>query len=386
MAELSDAGKHFLDIKVGDEIGSGIVTSFLGEGGNAVVYKIRNDKLGVSRAVKILKPDQNKEAAERFNTEMKILAQLSHPNIVNVHSVGEYKGLSFIEMDLAEGLSLDTLISSRGSIPFLVSLAIIIEIGNALHYIHNRQYKIDGKSERGLLHRDVKPANILLPLMNRVRLTDFGISTLSTSTVRSFTAQNTLLGSLQYLAPEELDNKALDVRSDIYAFGCVMYEMLTGNKAFPQATIEELISARVKNKFPPIKTRGKKIPIEIVNLVKRCMSDNPQKRPENALEIVTLVENFYKKHTSALPEETISSYIGGLDVSQSAALKNVKNKKKPPDSSELTRALATSVLIVFFGFVAWIAVKKINPEFADFTARKLQNQVEIKVELKNFEE
>ena len=375
-----------LNIKIGDKIGSGTITSFLGEGGNAVVYKIYNEKLGVSRAVKIFKPNQSKEAAERFNSEMKILARLSHPNIVNVHSVGEYSGQGFIEMDLAEGLSLDTLISSRGSIPFLVALAIIIEIGNALHYIHNRQYEIDGKNIKGLLHRDIKPANILLPLMNRVRLTDFGISTLSTFSAHSLTPQNTLLGSLQYLAPEELDNKALDVKSDIYSFGCVMYEMITGNKAFPQTTIEELITMRVKNKYPPIKAQEKKIPKEIVDLIKKSMSQNPEKRPENALEIVEIVESIYKKHTNALPEKTISAYIGGLDVSQAAALKNAKNKKKPRDFSELKYALVSSFLIVFFGFAAWNAVRIINPEFADFIDQKLQNPVEIKVELQNFGE
>lgn len=375
-----------LDINIGDKIGSGVVTAFLGEGGNAVVYKIYNEKLAVSRAVKIFKPNQSTEATERFNIEMKILAQLWHPNIINVHSVGEYNGLGFIEMDLAEGLSLDTLISSRGSIPLLVSLAIIIEIGNALYYIHNRQYKIDGEMKIGLLHRDVKPANVLLPLMNRVRLTDFGISTLSNFTAQSLTAQNTILGSLQYLAPEELENNPLDQRSDIYSFGCVMYEMITGNKAFGQTTLEELITARAKNKYPPIKTRGKKIPKELVNLIKRCMSENPESRPKTALEIVEVVNNCYKKLTSDLPEKTISDYIGGLDVSQTAALKNSKNKKKPKDFSELTQALAASILFVSLFFAVWEVLRNIKPEFTDSFSQKFTNPVEIKVEFKNFGE
>ena len=377
-----------LDIKVGDKIGSGVVSSFLGEGGNAVVYKINNEKLGVSRAVKILKPNQSKEAIERFNTEMKILAQLSHPNIVNVHLVGEYKEQGFIEMDLAEGLGLDTLISSRGSIPFIVGLAIVIEIGNALHYIHNRQYKIDGEEKTGILHRDIKPANILLPLMNRVRLTDFGISTLSNKTTHSLTQQNTLLGSLQYLAPEELEDKPLDAKSDIYSFGCVMYEMITGSKAFPQTTLEELITARVKNKYQPIKpvnARGKKIPREIIKLIKKCMSENPEKRPANALGIVKIVENCYKKLTTDLPEKTISDYIGGLDVTQTAALKAVKNKKKPQDYSELTMTIAASILFVCLGFAVWQVVGNVKPEFAASVSEKLKTPVEIKVELKKIE-
>jgi serine/threonine-protein kinase len=375
-----------LNIKNGDKIGSGVVSSFLGEGGNAVVYKIWNEKLGVNRAVKIFKPNQSIEAAERFNSEMKILAQLSHPNIINVLQVGEYEGLGFIEMDLAEGLSLDTLISSRGTIPFKVVLAIIIETGNALHYIHNRQYKIDGETKIGLLHRDIKPANILLPLMNRVRLTDFGISTLSNRAAQSLTAQNTLLGSLQYLAPEELDNKPIDVRSDIYGFGCVMYEMIAGNKAFPQATIEELISARVKNKYNPIKTHGKKIPKEIVNLIKKSMAQNPEDRPKTALEIVEIVEYYYKKLTNDLPEKTISDYIGGLDVTKTAALKNAKNKKRPRDTSELTQAVAASILIVFLGFSAWEIVKNVNPGFAASVEEKMKTGVEIKIELQNIGE
>jgi serine/threonine-protein kinase len=379
MSDISDASRYFPNIKVGDKVGSGIITSFLGEGGNAVVYKTWNDKLGVSRAVKILKPNQSKEASERFNKEMKILAQLSHPNIVNVHLVGEYDGHGFIEMDLAEGLSLDKLISSRGSIPFLVSLAIIIETASALYYIHNRRIKIDNEEQRGLLHRDIKPSNILLPYMNRVRLTDFGISTLSTYMPHSLTAQHTLLGSLQYLAPEELENKPLDIRSDIYGFGCLMIEMLTGKKAFAQTTLEDLIAARVKNKYHPIKMRGRKIPKEIVKLIRSCMSDNPEKRPSDALEIVKVVESCYKKITNALPEETISKYIGGLDVSQTAALKNVINKKKPYKFSELTQVIAASILIVSVGFTAWQFIKDINPQLVNM----LHNKVEIRIDLRN---
>ena len=310
---MADFGsKSFPEIKVGDEIGSGIVTSFLGEGGSAAVYRIRNDKLAISRAVKILKPDLNEAAKQRFDNEMKILAQLSHPNIINVHSVGEYRGLAFIEMDLADGIGLDELILRSGGIPLIVVLAIIIEAGNALYYIHSRRYIINKELKKGILHRDVKPANILLPYMNRVRLTDFGISTFSTQAARSLTAQNTILGSMRYIAPEELEDKPVNVRNDIYSFGCVMYEMITGNKAFWQSTMEELVAARVRNSFKPIESYRLKIPTKIVKLIKRCMSVNPERRPESVWEIVAAAEKIYKKKTNALPEETIAAYLNGI--------------------------------------------------------------------------
>ncbi|MBD3314592.1 MAG: protein kinase, partial [Chitinivibrionales bacterium] len=206
-------------------MGSGVVQSILGEGGVAIVYDVWNEQLGVRRAVKVLKPSHTPDALDRFHTEMKIMAQLRHPNIVEIHAVGKWNNLPYIEMDRIDGFKLEDVIRERGALPLQACTAVGVIIARALDYTHNSTLAVGDKTYKGILHRDLKPANILIAKNGEVKLTDFGIA--RPAEISLHTMEGILVGSLQYIAPEQLDGRQYDARADVYSFGCVLYEMIT---------------------------------------------------------------------------------------------------------------------------------------------------------------
>ena len=144
------------------ELGSGAVTALLGIGGMANVYEIWNNHLEMKRAVKLLHPNYSQDSKERFETEIKITAKLDHPNIVEIHAVGEWNGLPYIEMEKIEGVTLEKLVSDRGGLPFEVCTAIGIMVCRALRYAHSHEYALYGETYHGIIHRDLKPNNIMV--------------------------------------------------------------------------------------------------------------------------------------------------------------------------------------------------------------------------------
>jgi hypothetical protein len=258
------------------QLGSGTITGELGEGGMAVVYEIWNEQLGLKRAVKVLKPDFSEEKWNRFKTEMKLMAQLDHSNIITIHSVGMWHGLPYIEMEKVDGWSLHRLIANHGALPAEVAVAVALVIARALCYTHSLEYSINGKRTVGLLHRDLKPANVLISRTGKIRLTDFGIAT--PVHVSMHTKEGDIVGSMQYIAPEQLDGDDVDQRADIYSFGCVLYEMLTGYQAFSDTNLSHLIPKRIENNFPPLSSYTLNVPGRLKRLVMQCMERDPRKR------------------------------------------------------------------------------------------------------------
>ena len=157
------------------ELGSGKIECILGTGGMARVYKIWNEELEVHRAVKILLPNSRKELIKRFETEVKITAKLHHPNIIEIYSVGKWNGLPYIEMEIVDGMTLETLISRYGKLPPEVCCGIGIQVADALTYAHNQEFFLYGKTYKGVIHRDLKPANIMITNNGVLKLMDFGI-------------------------------------------------------------------------------------------------------------------------------------------------------------------------------------------------------------------
>ncbi|MBD3419169.1 MAG: protein kinase [Chitinivibrionales bacterium] len=288
-------------------LASGVISSILGEGGAAIVYDIWVEKLGVHRAVKLLKPNNSRETISRFETEMKVTAQLRHPHIIEIHSVGMWNNLPFIEMEKIEGVSLEKIVEQRGALPLEVCTGIGIMLLRALKFTHNHTYVFGEESYKGILHRDLKPANVMVPGNGVVKIMDFGIAT--PTSVSMHTLQGTIVGSLQYLAPEQLDGKKLDARSDIYSFGCVIYEMLTGAGAFPEVNVTKLVPARMKNEFEPLKNFRRKLPGKLINLVNKCLAYDADKRYEFATEVLEDLEKIHGKITVLNPEETVEFFI-----------------------------------------------------------------------------
>ncbi|MBD3420436.1 MAG: protein kinase [Chitinivibrionales bacterium] len=288
-------------------LGSGTIAKILGEGGVSVVYEIYNKQLEVKRAVKLLKPNYTSENRNRFDNEIKITAQLSHPNIIDIHAVGLWNGLPYIEMEIVDGISLETLIDKSGALPLEFCTAVSLIIAKALKYTHGHKYQINGKTYKGILHRDLKPANILCAHSGKVKLSDFGIAT--PTRVSMHTVEGNIVGSMQYVSPEQLEGKELDVRADIFSFGCVVYEMLSGFKAFPDVNVAKLIPARMSNSFEPLGRLDLKIPARLKKLVHKCMSIGASRRPDDMQDIIQELEYIHRRITPLTPDEVVSFYI-----------------------------------------------------------------------------
>ncbi len=305
-------------------LGSGIITAELGEGGMAVVYEIWNEQLGVKRAVKVLKPDINNEHRGRFDTEMKLMAQLDHPNIITIHSVGLWHGLPYIEMEKVDGWSLEVLLNHYGSFPPDVAVAIALIVARALSYTHSFEYTLSGRNCKGVLHRDLKPGNILISRKGKISLTDFGIAT--PVNISMHTAEGHVPGSLQYIAPEQMEAKNVDQRADIYAFGCVLYEVLTGFRTFPERNLTRLISKRLENDYDPVCTYGLHLPSRLEKLVTSCLEKNPAKRPSSMALVCRDLGHILSKYTAKAPELVIKDFISGnSSVQFSPAVGSRKN-------------------------------------------------------------
>jgi serine/threonine protein kinase len=332
-------------------LGSGVITRLLGRGGMAAVYEIWNPQLEIYRAVKIINPSSTEHVHERFQTEIKISAKLNHPNIVEIHAVGEWNGLPYIEMEKIEGIGLDKLIAERGALPSYVCTAIGIMICRALNYAHHQDCTIYGKKYHGVIHRDLKPANIMICTNGIVKLMDFGIA--RPADVSFHTMDGIVAGTLQYLAPEQLEKKKLDVTTDLYALGVTMYEILTGVPAFPQSSLPKLISEKTKNKFKPLEEYDIKVPKRLKRVIYKCMEQDPAKRIPSAAD---LLEELHKIHASICnksPEEVMASFI-----STESGKKVVASYKKLFPVKTFLFSLIFLVIISITGFYFYK-----NPEY-----------------------
>jgi len=290
-----------------EEIASGTVVGKLGQGGMSVVYEIWNRRLEIKRAVKLMRPTYAPREEERFDREMKITAQLEHPNIVTVHSVGEWNDLPYIEMEKIDGYSLNRLVETYGpqSPQFCTSVSLLIS--RALEYAHNHTYHMNGKEYRGILHRDLKTANVMISYEGKVKLMDFGVA--KPIDLNLDTDPGSIVGSFQYISPEQLQGEELDVRSDVYALGCIMYEMVTGQKAFPSTKITELVPMRLKNAFEPLSEFDLATPPAFLSLINACLEYTPAKRPATVETVVRRLEKMHSSLTEQSPERVVASHV-----------------------------------------------------------------------------
>lgn len=288
-------------------LGSGVITALLSRGGSAYVYEIWNSQLEVSRAVKLLHPDRLEETKERFETEVKITAKLHHPNIVDIYVVGNWNGLPYIEMERVDGITLEQLIAKRGAIPIEVCTAVGILVCRALDYAHNQRYMIYGREYRGIIHRDLKPGNVMLGRDGQIKLMDFGIA--KPVKASSETSEGIVVGTMQYLSPEQLQGGTVDVRADLYSFGAVLYELLTGTRTFPERNLARLVTDKLSNRFQPLNKFKVSIPSRLRRLVHRCLYYQKQKRVQSANELLRELEIIHRSITDQGPEQVLRGYV-----------------------------------------------------------------------------
>lgn len=259
-------------------LAGGRIVKFLGSGGMADVYLVWNPRLEVYRAVKVIKPSQPENLLARFETEIRILSKLQHPNIVQFYNVGEWHSLPYIEMEYVPGAAFDDVQNKCPILSPQETAAVGILVCRALEYAHRKSATIYGTTYKGVIHRDLKPANIMLSKSGRVKLTDFGIARPQEVSIHTLDT-GAVVGTLPYLAPEQLTGGTTTARVDIYALGLTLYEFLTGERAFPQTMLPELLSAKSSGQFKPLPAA---VPAALSAAVVKAMSVQSADRYESA--------------------------------------------------------------------------------------------------------
>ena len=277
-----------MTLVAGARLGPYEILSPLGSGGMGEVYRARDTRLGRDVAVKVLPEDlsQNAEFKQRFEREAKSVSQLSHPHICALYDVGNQDGTEYLVMELLEGQILSDRLS-RGPLPREQVLEFGKQIAEALDTAHRRS----------LVHRDLKPGNVMIT-RSGVKLLDFGlakaigarpdgedVTSLPTESERPLTERGTILGTFQYMAPEQLEGKPADARTDIFALGCVLYEMATGKKAFSGASRASLISSIMSSEPPAISSVQPMTPPALDRIVRTCLAKDPDERWQSARDV-----------------------------------------------------------------------------------------------------
>ncbi len=293
---------------LGEKIGPNKIQALIGEGGSAVVYKVWHEGLEVVRAVKVLKKYNNTEARERFLTEAKILADIHHPNIIEIHNIGFFnQQIPFIEMEYVNGISIKTLLSQSQRLPLTVAISIAYFVCQALHYAHTKDYTLYGKVYRGLIHRDIKPDNIFISNDGIVKLMDFGIARPTEVSLHTVGAK--IMGTLVYLSPEQLNGSSLDHRCDIFSLGTVLYEMVSGKRAFPQKTLSEIVQKKTKGIYIPISATGIAVPAELSRIIDTSMALDPGNRYSTCADMGHELFSLLRSISDRSPHDTIFRYI-----------------------------------------------------------------------------
>jgi serine/threonine protein kinase/tetratricopeptide (TPR) repeat protein len=258
------------------------VESLLGSGGMGKVYKARDRELDRIVAIKVLRPDLMTDpmAMQRFKHELLLASSISHPNILRIHDLGEYKGVKFISMAYVDGGDLTQLMRKEGRLPLDRVLHIMRQLAAALAAAHGVN----------VVHRDLKPQNILLGSADHVYVTDFGIAKTLESDRTSVTRTGAVLGTPLYMSPEQVEGKQVDHRSDLYTFGLIFYEMLTGVLPFTGDTTFQLMYQRVHQLPKRPETVIPDLPSYLSRISLKCLEREPAKRYQNASEILVDLE------------------------------------------------------------------------------------------------
>jgi eukaryotic-like serine/threonine-protein kinase len=263
------------------------ILSIIGAGGMGEVYKARDTRLDRIVAIKVLPTHlaDRSELRERFEREAKTIASLNHPQICVLHDIGQQDGIDYLVMEYLEGETLSQRLL-KGSLPLEQVLQFAIEIADALDKAHRK----------GITHRDLKPGNIMLT-MPGTKLLDFGLAKLTQEPApaapdsqlptmkNAITGEGTILGTLQYMAPEQVAAKEVDARTDIFSFGAVVYEMATGRKAFEGKSQASLIAKILETDPPPISSLQPMTPRALDRVVKRCLAKDPENRWQTARDL-----------------------------------------------------------------------------------------------------
>ena len=312
-------------------IGRYDILESVGTGGFANVYRARDTQLGREVALKVLHPHMagDPEYLERFLREARLAASINDPNVVTVHEVGQEGNTHFIAMEYLpsslEGMALGD------RLPVPVALVLTRQVALGLRAAH----------QRGVVHRDLKPANILLTPDGTPKVTDFGIA--RAAELSNMTASGLILGTPNYMSPEQAQGRPVDARSDIYSLGCVLYQMLTGALPFEATTPWEVIRQHIEATPRPVRQLYGDIPAEVEQLVNRCLAKNPNQRYQSAGELAQALASL---------QETVPQTAGPVGAGVGTAGATMVGT---PSRSSTGRRLGQPWMLVAIGGVALLA-------------------------------
>lgn len=246
----------------------------VGAGGMSDVYKAKDHTLGRFVAVKVLKQEFSEDVnfVTKFRTEAQSAAGLEHPNIVNIYDVGSENGLYYIVMEYVEGITLKTYIEKKGQLSFKEAVSIAIQVGRGIEAAHNKH----------IIHRDIKPQNIIISTEGKVKVTDFGIARVaSTNTINS-----DVMGSVHYASPEQARNGFVDGKSDIYSLGIVMYEMVTGRVPFDGESTVAVAIQHLQEEMVAPSAYAPELPISMEKIILKCTQKSPDRRYDSISDLL----------------------------------------------------------------------------------------------------
>ena len=294
---------------IGHTLGHFEILEKIGEGGMGVVYKARDAHLDRLVAIKILPADKvaDHDRRRRFAQEAKAASALNHPGIVTIHDITQHEGIDFIAMEFVPGRTLDRMIPRHG-LGLKEMLDYAVQIAEALAAAH----------AAGIVHRDLKPANVIVTDQGRIKVLDFGLAKLvdrvglpawddaapTATRAAPVTDQGAIVGTVAYMAPEQAEGKTVDARADIFSFGSVLYEMVTGQRAFRGDSPLSTLTAVLREEPKPISAVSEGLPRELERVITRCLRKDPERRWQSMADVnVALRELKDESDSGALPAE-----------------------------------------------------------------------------------
>lgn len=363
------------------------IVKTIGEGGMANVYLASDTILDRKVAIKVLRGDlsSDEKFIRRFKREALSVSNLSHPNIVEVYDVGEEDGNYYIVMEYIDGKTLKQLLQKRGSLTLNEVIDIMSQLTDGLAHAH----------EAYIIHRDIKPQNIMIEDNGLVKITDFGIAMALNST--QLTQTNSVMGSVHYLPPEQANGKGSTVKSDIYSLGILMYELLSGSVPFKGDNAVEIALKHMKEKIPSIKKQNPTIPQSVENIILKATAKNPKNRYDTVREMYTDLQTALQKDNekrlvyeypendleetkviTPVPKEVKTSSVDKpLEKDDDSVLKEKTEKNKLPIILAAVLLVVLIVLAVVFLLISNNDVKEVKvPDVEGLTVEEAIEKLE----------
>src|SRR5580700_2462661 len=338
-----------MSLTSGTRLGPYEIVAPLGAGGMGEVYRARDTRLGRDVAIKVLPEALANDAdrLRRFEQEARTIAALNHPNILGIHDIGAHDGAPFLVSEFLEGQTLREKLAS-GPLPVRRAIEYALGIAQGLAAAH----------EKGIVHRDLKPENVFITRDGRIKVLDFGLAKLvspeenheTTVTLSSpATLPGMVMGTVGYMSPEQVRGEPIDPRSDIFSFGAVLHEMLTGKRAFKRETSAETMTAVLREEPPELNETGWQGPLGLQRILARCLEKNVERRFQSASDLAFAIES-----------------LGGTSSTKSAAQPKIKRAWLP--------WAATALGVLALAAVVWTVGRwsgtKTQPKFTRLTYQR----------------